>query len=766
MRSIIASSIIVAIAASFVGAASSVIGAPTALVSSQGLLAAPGLGGSGEPEWRAEIVEGTVPPFLARVSMSLPGGSRRSVEAKGEAFFVSDLGIVMSVRRPETRALPAVVTATDLDGAIIWEKKVRDLACPIMSPRGRALAYLHSGGTSVIDLNALVASSSRAAGTSAGGETGASSQDAGATRAAEAVETVYPKLLPFTVSDDGRLAGVSHDAAGGPDTWSLRLFDPSDLERRVATTERPRRLAFAPDGSVLVLYGTSLHGWSPPGEPEIMYVAPEGAELRDLDIDDGEVLVGLRVVEGRVSCGRLVVLSESGEPVRVVDGPRRLMPGALEPVAATGDSGGRGIPWPLAPNEQHEVGNTYGEYQNYGGSPYLHPGVDVMGAGGQPVYAVAPGVVKAVLTTSGQWHWRVAVADSATSGMSTGYLYAHLDAATIVHSVGDTVAEGEYLGDLVTWPVAGFHHCHFARVEDEGAQWYGSWMATDNPHTDFDQQSESEAPVFEPAVGTDLLAFCTNQTSTYLDPDALQGEVDIIAHVGDRIESSSVCTVQELRYTIYPVGYPQFPVVDSKLAVNFDMALDTYIGGPIDPFLVGLLFKQDSTCRTRGDYDFREFYHIITNSDGDETYESSDLDQAWDTTALPDAQYVVRVTAVDAAGNASADSMTVTTANGNPADVPEQPASSLSLAGPHPNPASHATSLSYSLGTDCPVELSVYSTSGRLVRTLVDTGMSEGPKSVEWDLRDSRGNEVASGVYFVRLEAGDSALARKLIVVR
>ena len=119
MRSIIASSIILAIAASFVGAASSVIGAPAARVSSQGLLAGPRFGGSGGLEWKAEIVDGTAPPFLARVSLSLPDGSSRSIEAEGEALFVSDLGIVVSIQRPETRVLPAVVTATDLDLSLI-----------------------------------------------------------------------------------------------------------------------------------------------------------------------------------------------------------------------------------------------------------------------------------------------------------------------------------------------------------------------------------------------------------------------------------------------------------------------------------------------------------------------------------------------------------------------------------------------------------------------------------------------------------------------
>jgi hypothetical protein len=335
-----------------------------------------------------------------------------------------------------------------------------------------------------------------------------------------------------------------------------------------------------------------------------------------------------------------------------------------------------------------------------------------------------------------------------------------------VHSVDDTVAEGEYLGDLVTWPVAGFHHCHFARIEDEGAQWYGSWMATDNPHTDFDQQSETEAPVFEAARGTDLLAFCSNQTSTYLDPDALQGEVDIVAHVGDRIESGWVCTVQELRYTISPAGYPQFPVVDDKLAVNFDMALDTYIGGPIDPFLVDLLYKQDSTCRTQGDYDFREFYHIITNSDGNEIYETSDLDEAWDTTALADAQYVVRVTATDAAGNVSADSMIVATANGNPADVPSGPADRLELAWPFPNPATSSATIAYTLGSEQRVELRVYSPSGRLVRTLVDGIAPPGTHHASWDLRDDSGRPAASGLYLLELRAGERTATRKIVAAR
>ena len=133
-------------------------------------------------------------------------------------------------------------------------------------------------------------------------------------------------------------------------------------------------------------------------------------------------------------------------------------------------------------------------------------------------------------------HWRVATADSATSDTCTGYLYAHLDQPTIAVDVGDTVVQGQYLGDLVEWTTSEFHHVHFARIEDSGVQWYGNWLTTDNPHTDFANQTEVAAPVFEPTKGGDLLAFCLNESSEYQNANALSGVVDIIAHVGDTIE--------------------------------------------------------------------------------------------------------------------------------------------------------------------------------------------------------------------------------------
>lgn len=327
--------------------------------------------------------------------------------------------------------------------------------------------------------------------------------------------------------------------------------------------------------------------------------------------------------------------------------------------------GGRGFPWPFLPDTLPAVGNSYGEYQNYGASPYRHPGVDLMGSDYQPVYAVAGGIVKAVLTTSGSYHWRVAIADSVGSGLSTGWLYAHLDLATIAVAVGDTVAPGDYLGGLVPWPVANFTHLHFARIAAAGATWDGQWLCVGNPMLVAEHTGENDVPFFETVNGA-LLAFCRDNTSEYLPPDSLAGSVDIIAHVGDRIKSGWTVGVHEIRYSIHPQGLEVFPVVPDRCAVYFDDDIDVYQGGASDESIVPILWKQDWVCPTAGDYDAREFYHIITNSDGDSLPETSDEACSFNTTLLPDGPYVIRVTARDASGNSATDSMTVTLVNGNP----------------------------------------------------------------------------------------------------
>ncbi|MFQ6092606.1 MAG: FlgD immunoglobulin-like domain containing protein [bacterium] len=62
--------------------------------------------------------------------------------------------------------------------------------------------------------------------------------------------------------------------------------------------------------------------------------------------------------------------------------------------------------------------------------------------------------------------------------------------------------------------------------------------------------------------------------------------------------------------------------------------------------------------------------------------------------------------------------------------------------------------------------LKIYNLLGQEVRTLVDKPKEAGYYTATWDGRDSYGNEVASGVYFYRLTAGNFAKTRKMALLK
>ncbi len=545
---------------------------------------------------------------------------------RGNCFFISDLQRIIAIESPDTNTVPCRLELLDFHGRRLLVQEIPSLSDPSLSSDGASLVYRSNNGIHLLNLQSFE------------------------------VRT-FPNLAIFCAGPQGRLAGAPDGGAA-----QVIIHTGQSVQHTVKVGSRPVKMAWRPDGSVLFVLTAEALYRLPRGAdtPLVIFNAPPGAELRDLRMKGKTLLLGLRRhTEDGVS-GEQLTLDPRGRVADRIQGPELKLASEV-----TTDRLNRGIPWPLLPNSQHEIGNTYGEYQYYGGAPYMHPGVDVMGTPGQAVHAVHSGEVKAVLTTSGVWHWRVAVGNISGSGISEGYLYAHLDQSSIAVNIGDTVAAGQYLGDLVEWPSYNFTHIHFARIEDSGSQWYGDWRCTGNPHLELDNLGELMAPVFEPAQGGNLFAFCDNETSSYQDPEALTGQVDIVVHVGDRIASTWVCSVQSITYSIYPEGNPKAAVIIDKLAVDFDMDLDTYQSGPVDPFLVDLLYKQDAVCQTYGDYDYREFFHIISNSDGDQVYEESDLLEAWDTTAVWDGNYVVEVTTTDASGNSTTQSMVVTTVNGN-----------------------------------------------------------------------------------------------------
>ena len=86
------------------------------------------------------------------------------------------------------------------------------------------------------------------------------------------------------------------------------------------------------------------------------------------------------------------------------------------------------------------------------------------------------------------------------------------------------------------------------------------------------------------------------------------------------------------------------------------------------------------------------------------------------------------------------------------------------LGQPAPNPASSEVVFRVAAPTDESVALEVFDARGRLVKGW--RGEGSGVRTIYWDLRDTRGAAVASGVYFVRLHAGGAQQVRRLVCVR
>ena len=84
----------------------------------------------------------------------------------------------------------------------------------------------------------------------------------------------------------------------------------------------------------------------------------------------------------------------------------------------------------------------------------------------------------------------------------------------------------------------------------------------------------------------------------------------------------------------------------------------------------------------------------------------------------------------------------------------------------YPNPFNPTTNIEFAISNFGFVELKVYDTVGRLVKTLVNENRDAGIYSVQWDATNDFGQRIASGIYLYKLQAADFVQVKKMILLK
>ncbi len=98
--------------------------------------------------------------------------------------------------------------------------------------------------------------------------------------------------------------------------------------------------------------------------------------------------------------------------------------------------------------------------------------------------------------------------------------------------------------------------------------------------------------------------------------------------------------------------------------------------------------------------------------------------------------------------------------------VGEAPAAAFNLA-VYPNPGNPRAEIRFTLDAAAPVDVTVWSTAGRRVRSLAaGLAYEPGTHTLVWDGRDDAGRSASSGAYLVRITSAGRTVSRKLSLVR
>lgn len=92
--------------------------------------------------------------------------------------------------------------------------------------------------------------------------------------------------------------------------------------------------------------------------------------------------------------------------------------------------------------------------------------------------------------------------------------------------------------------------------------------------------------------------------------------------------------------------------------------------------------------------------------------------------------------------------------------------SDFNLIGNYPNPFNPSTIIEFSIPSSQFINLSVYSVSGKLIKTLVNGVINSGINKIHWNGTDINGKSVSSGIYIYRLHSSNKIMSKKMMLLK
>lgn len=587
------------------------------------------------------------------------------------------------------------------------------------------------------------------------------------------------KGFEFSFSENDRMTAVAQSN-------KILIYENSSLQKIIYTgIELPRKVIISSDKNLVGLidkFNLRVYTLS---DQTLLFDDKIGGELsfRDLKILDGKIVAGIHKRNKNESTGFLRIYDLDGIRLEEKFGEsRQLKVFEKLNLQKKSEINYDPIPWPFFPfDSMRTVWNHYEQHMGLGGTDsYLHQGLDLITPIGEPTYSVIDGYVKLVLTTGGSVYWRTAISSEQVPGWSNGWLSAHLIENTIQVDIGDTVQMHDYLGDIIQWS-NDWGHIHFVEIRDSGLVWFyndNEWGINFSPILALQPYPDTIAPYIDPVFPWSKFAFAVNESETYLQPDSLFGEIDIIVKVVDYVGDS------EWQQPAYTTWYTIKRISDGEvikprtLGQILNHQYNFYNSTHYQPY-AGVIYQRDNTLLPSGWMDMqRDYYHNLTNNNGDSLVELSEKALAFDTDNYPDGDYRIIVEVYDEAGNSDIDSMVVKFKNGNPVEVENDGGKfySFNLEQNYPNPFNPTTKIKFTIPSVIAsgakqsqiVTLKIYDILGNEVATLVNEELSAGEYEVTFDSHSGFYGirDLPSGIYFYQLRADDFIQTKKMILLK